>query len=291
MLLVVILCCFRQAIAEQHKVVIAANPYHQQEYDSLLDGRSCFDVNDYQTPYAHRATIELLLICKALHLGGLNAELSFWHTPNYTRALLETKKGSVAMSSETVWFTDLQQDELVYVSDAVIEAQEFEKGFYIQQSRLAEVEQVLQTAQQQGKSLLSALTQFSVISSRRWWLDWKTLNQLGFATIHSSKIDNMCNMMAKKRGDILFVELVMNGSQGLPYSCNKINLMPIQGVKVRIPQSRHYIVSKKYPNSQAIYTALQTGLRAIRASGEMSKLLYPVEENRVKVRAWSSLTP
>lgn len=70
-------------------------------------------------------------------------------------------------------------------------------------------------------------------------------------------------MLKHRRGDLYLGELVISGEKNLQLNCDDLMLKPIRGIKITLEKSRHFVISKKYPNSKNIFQALEKGLQIL----------------------------
>jgi hypothetical protein len=219
----------------------------------------------------------------------MKANISFITIPNYSRSLSEAKKGIIAITTESIWLKQIDQKD--FFSVPLFKQGEFQKGFFALPARRKEIEKVIELNQSKNITPLQTLRKYSVITSPNWIFDLAAINQLGVITLTTTKVESMCKMIEYGRGDLYLGELIMNRDEDLLFNCNGLFLEPIKGIKVVFKEPRHFVVSKKYPNSEKIFHALQTGIEVLRKTGEMKRALYPIAKNKKKIDSWQDLLP
>ena len=269
-------------------VIIGATAYDISKYEEWLANKPCYEINDYQHKYANRSTLQLLIICKALHYGGLNANIIFKPLPNYSRSIIEAQKGQIAILGDTLWQNDITQESF-YFSEPFFEAGQFQKAFFALPSVRDEIELKIAENKLKNISALETLRHYIAISSKNWRNDWAILKQLQMPVIDSSKSINMCHMIAHQRGDLYLGEIVMNADNEMSLDCGETILKPVRGIKITFNESRHFIVSKNFSNSYHIFKALEAGLYHLKNKGEFERALNPIKENEEKIKGWESV--
>ncbi len=273
------------------EVVIAATPYQQEKYQAFLNGRDCQEIDSYIGENAFRITLEIAILCKALHYGGLPAKIKFKSAPNYSRGLLEVKKGNVVMSAATTWADEIDET-ILYKSEPLFASREFVKGFFTTPALKQEIEIKIAHAANMQKTPLSVLQAYPFLSNNLWKQDWAMLKALNLPAATTMSINkSICKIIEAERASLYLGELVMIGQSQLGFPCDNIQLVPIDGFKVAFHQSRHYAVSKRHPNGKLVYTALQIGIQEMRKSGEIASAQYPEKSKKLTLESWVDLSP
>ncbi|KMT66737.1 hypothetical protein XM47_01020 [Catenovulum maritimum] len=282
---------FNLRLGVAQEILLAVDTKQEKNYNLWLKGRDCMSVDIYQGHNASRLSIELVLICKALRLGGLNSPILFKPSANYTRSIVSAEKGYAALSSTSVWRDEIDTD-LFYMSPPIFKPGQFVKAFFTTEEKRVGIEQDIAEALAQGKSPLTVLSKFSILTSKKWKHDWAIATKLGIPKNDASESANRCKMLANERGDLYLGELAMVGRFNLAIPClNKVTLYPIRGVKITFDTARHFIISKKYPNAKQISEALNKGLTLLKASGELDRALYPFPDLKRDIDDWVELNP
>jgi hypothetical protein len=219
------------------------------------------DVNFYGGLYARRDVAELILLQQALSLGGFNQRIVFINEENYFRSIRNVVEGKTLTMSGTIWLQDLGNvKDKVFISPAMIDDGKFMVGLYTSPKN----KQVL------SSKTLAALTELRVVSSRQWKPDLQALQALGFSKImYTPNWINMARMINAGRVELTLAPFGL--SQNLYIEVDGIELAPIQGVKILIPGSRHWPVSRKHPYGAEFHEALKKGLTILREQGTIER--------------------
>lgn len=228
--------------------------------------------DDLFSPEWLRTTLEFFFVCRALRIGGLDAEYSFKNYPNSARARAEIKKGSVAIMIDFPW-REFSADESLYQSIAVLPEGSFAKGIYTRpgHSELLKVETI------------EELRRFTAVSSRTWTHDWAALQRMGVKTVNVARYVQMGEMVKHARADYFVGEIP--GADDLSQYIAGERFVPVSGLKILLPGSRHVAVSKKVDNAKRIFDALQAGLKdltdrgLVRQGYRVSGFFNPAVEN------------
>ncbi len=214
--------------------------------------------NIHHTHIGHNQIVaELLILCRALELGGLKPAFEFNNTPDYLRIIHDSANSVTLMPGFIVWKTDINPD-LFYISDPVLKEKEFVKGIYTVPD---------------NKKLLSIkhadeLKHYAITTNQNWIHDNAEITCITPKIITAASNPHlMARMIVAKRADFMLFPFF--NSSDLNGSFNDINLVPLQGMKVAFNESLHFIVSKKHPKGLVVYEALQKGLKELHTNGTL----------------------
>ena len=218
----------------------------------------CENIKSFASPYANRGTVEAVLACKALKIGGYDGAFLLVAVPNYERALVEAASGRVSMPAETLWDVDLDK-KVFYGTDPLIAQGEFEKGIYVR-------------PQNQHKWVIKTvadLQKLTCVMPARWRVDWNTLQHMKVKTIDVSTKEAIFRMVNHERGDCTLLEFSARADLG--NTVDGIRLVPIMGVKVTLDGQRRLAISKKAPHAVEIFNAINRGIAQLRANGSITR--------------------
>lgn len=259
---------------------ISMSPYDKAKYLHFMQDKSITDQFSYKSSDLDSApVIDVILINKALSLGGASFTFNIVEVPNSERerAMVVSGEVDIAGTSQWDWWTD-ENAKAVYKSDVIVPSGAFEKGLYTTKEKAA----TLAIASKKD------LANFDCVSSQNWKVDWKTLSALGFKSLQSvPTIDVMFKMVEAGRADVTVQSF--SGLPDLSVTAGSITLYPIKGWKVLLSGSRHYAVSKASPNGAAIFSALQKGILAMRKNGEIDRALKESGFMNLSVQDWNQL--
>ncbi|WP_269532984.1 hypothetical protein [Chitinimonas sp. BJYL2] len=227
--------------------------------------------------YSRRDAVELLLTCQALRLGGYTAPIRFVAIDPYPRRLAELQTGRATLTGNTSWLADLQGRPLD-VSPALIESGQFEAALF--------------TAPDNHRALrsqtLADIQQLSAVSHRTWTADWQVLQSLRLARLDAApQWVSMVRMVASKRTDFLLAPFQPSEDGSLSEEGRR--LVPISGIKLVLPGSRHLAISRTAPDASAARQALEKGLALMHASKlisrayQVSGFFLPQGDRRVRI--------
>jgi len=274
---ILVLFCFSSTNAQAIDITISANQLIYDSYNKWTATTPVQQITNFNNPNANRGTVELVLICQALNAAGLNYNLTVKPYPNYARALMEAEQGKVHISAEVLWDVDINVAKL-YKTDAVIRDGEYEKGVYTR----ADNTPVL------GTRNLDQLRQFSAIMPKTWKVDWGTLETMQISNLQSAaRKDQIFKMIANKRADFTLLEF--SQADDMSNELDGIKLVPVPNIKVGLKGSRHFVVSRKAPNSEMIFTALNKGIGILRSRGVIRRAYTQSGFFNSKVSSWQKI--
>jgi len=201
-----------------------------------------------------RTAMEFVIVCRAIRLGGLEAAYVIHNFPNSARARRELLKGTTAIMVDLPW-GDFARQEGLYHSDPVLRIGDFAKGVYTRPDH-AELLQV---------KTLQELRKFTAVSSKTWLYDWAALERMGIQTHSVATYSLMGTMVEGGRVDFLVGEFP--GAEDLSQYISGFRFVPVPGIKIALPGSRHVAISKQAPHAERIFTAVQAGLKILRERG------------------------
>jgi hypothetical protein len=255
---------------------LAAGPADvMADYQRFLNQRDVLNLSDFSGPYSRRDVVEVALFHQALHLGGWRTPIRFQDMPSVERLLRELGSGHVISSSTSYWSDDISGAEAqVQLSQPVISNGEFEAGFYTVDSN----------ARAMKAKSLQDLQALSGLSNQTWLVDWRNLKRLGLRAQHVTNWELMPKMVAAGRADFLLAPF--QATPDLSLQVGAVRLTPIPGLKIGMQGTRHYLISKMHPDSQALQAALNTGLQQLRQQGVIRKAYVQSGFFNPKVSDW-----
>lgn len=259
-------------------VKISANKVIYDLFSEWTDNKNCYGIDNFNTINIHRGVVELLLICKALKKGGLSPDIELEVMPNYIRALSEASKANVTMPAETAWKNEVDESNF-YISDPIFEVGTIELGVYALPTNLSIMK----------INSLDELKKYKAVSSDSWVVDWATLKAMDVKVYSVPKLDLMFKFIKAGRADFLLNEF--SSEKDLSMEIEGIRLAPIPNIKVVLQESRHFIVSKKAPNAEKIFQALQKGLKELRLEGTILNYFEKSGIINSRVKHWKPIYP
>lgn len=249
------------APAPAHLVTVIVPPDVLEDYRSFLLGRNPLSVTDYSGPLSRRDVVEVVLFQQALALGGFATPLSLRAVPSYARSLLELKTGGTVAAVNTLWHRDLVElGDSVLISPALVREGEFEAGLYTSPDDRRAL----------GAESLADVRRLTGVCNRQWAPDWEILSGLQLRKLtNAPSWEIMVRMTAEQRADFLMAPFQPTTDMHL--TAYGSTLVPIPGLKVRLPGARHFGVSANHPQGERVYRALVRGLEKMRAQGLITR--------------------
>ena len=273
MLFIVFFCNTK---ASARETIIATNNLIYDSFVQWTKLKPCEQISNFNSPYANRGTVELIIICQALDVAGYKTQLKLQKYPNYERALVQAKSGKVHLSAETLWEEDIE-DEYFYKTPAIIQNGEFEKGVYT----LAKNVDVL------AVKSLAELQAFSAVMPKIWKTDWQTLQAMTIKTSSAPNKVNMFRMIEAQRVDFTLLEF--SHAQDMSNEFVGIRLIPVPYLKVGLQGARYFVVSKQSTDAKVLYEALNRGVLHLRTTGVITKALTQSGFINERVRNWQKV--
>lgn len=279
-LLVLCLLLFT-AQAETLKTVITVDRDVFEDARRFLNGRDALTITDFSTSYARRDVVDFILIQQAVALGGITLRVRY-EPGNYdARNLRSISSGILLIGLDTFWhseLSDLQHD--LYISQPLIRRGEYLAGLFTSPNNhraLAVTE-------------LQQLQKLSAVSSKNWRADWLTWQQIGPASLlDEHSWPSQAKLVSKQWVDVMLAPFLPQ----LPFSIitEEYHLVAVPGVKIMLDDSRHVAVSRRHPDGERVFTALQKGLTLLRQQGVIERAYTQAGFFHPAVRDWKLLNP
>ncbi|ARN67639.1 TPA: hypothetical protein RQL27_000997 [Vibrio vulnificus] len=250
-----------------------------KDYQAFVNDRDPLTIGDFTGPKARRSTVEIVLLQQAFMLGGVPVTLEFHTAPVAERIRRMSMLPDYAMAANTIWDSAVGGDgDRLWVSDAVIRQGEFEAGLYTVSTR-----EDLLNAQQPIH-----IDQLSAVSSSQWVSDWNTLQALPLSNLlNVADWGNMVDMVGRHRVDFLLAPFQV--SDDLSFTTRGFQFYPIPKVKIGLTGSRHFILSRQFPESEKLAQALNQGIAILRQKGTIERALIECGFINTKVSSWSKI--
>lgn len=248
---------------------------HTILFEKLSKDDNCLSMENY-SPKWTRVVADFIVLCNALHAGGIKPKFVFHNFPNEGRRHIQLLKGQISMpiSIHRVSKTTAQT---FYISDVIVKHKETEVGIYALPSNLDLL---------QSKSL-AELREFSGVTNHSWLIDIDVLSQIGSPLQTVSTYNQMFQMVAAQRVDYLLT--FFSPLDDFSRTVQGFKLVPVPNVKIVLPGSRYFIVNKKAPNADIIFQALQKGLKKLRNKEFITYIYQKIGFFNPKVKSWPIL--
>ncbi|KZN45636.1 hypothetical protein [Pseudoalteromonas luteoviolacea] len=243
-----------------------------QDLDSISP-----DIFDH--PLCQRDVVDLIIIQKALQVGKADVTLDFFMIDHEEREEILLQSGMSMISVDTIWLSQAKAlGDSVLISSPIIRKGEYFAGIYAAESRA-------KTLASQIKQDFSNIT---VVSNKAWSVDWSTIKKLNPKRLfNESDWTMMARLVSNEWVDIMLIPF--NNKTPFRYTGKGYKVEAVQGVKVALLDSRHFVISKKYQNSQAIFDSLQLGIKQLRANKFIEKSYQKCGFLNVLVDKWREI--
>lgn len=246
------------------KAAVLKDENFHERYIEALGGRNALEI-DVFTPSSHGShleIVEMIILQQALHIGGLEESVIFEpHEIANLGEIASIVDGSILMYGRSMWMqTSADYQGSLYISEPVIEYGHFEAGLYFN-TQASNLEQ----------TSYAELEELKVVSNPRWNADWRALRNSPMSVQNFiGPWENMLAMVDAKIVDVMLINFSVSRDLDLIFGGKRYR--PIKGLKVVLPDSRHFVVSKKHPKGKVVFQALEKGLRIMREQGKIRRL-------------------
>ncbi|NTS77017.1 hypothetical protein HR060_09045 [Catenovulum sp. SM1970] len=230
----------------------------------IMDGRLPVEVDNFEGLHTQRDVVEFILVQKAMALGGLDVEFNITHGNYDARNPKLLARGLLLISFDTIWMSEasLIKDN-VYISDAMVRKGEFWAGVYTSPDNQSAL----------GIRSIKEFQKHTVVSSTAWRTDWMTLQAMKpLDLIDESDWISMAKMVSNQWIDLMLIPFT--AKRPFEYRGHDYRVVAIEGVKIKLDDSRHFLVSKKHPLGRETFDALQKGLKILRANGTIERAYH-----------------
>ncbi len=260
------------------KAAVLKNENFQHRYQQILAGRTPLEVDEFHpiSNGSHLEIVEMIILQQALHRGGLKEKVIFEPHPTANFGEIPSiVDGSILMYGRSMWLQDsVDYQGSLYISEPVIKYGEFEAGLYYNANKKS-----------LSNTSLEQLSELKVVANPRWLADWRALLNSPMNMVNF--IGPWVNMMAIVNAGIADTMLInFSVSQNLQLVFAEELYVPLNGLKVVLPDSRHFIVSKLHPKGKKVFNALQKGLKRMRQEGKIRSLYEQAGVFNNKVLDW-----
>lgn len=223
----------------------------------------------------------MIILQKALYLGGESRTVAFNPKDSLTlREVTPLIKGESLLYGSTLWFETIRDYQgSLYISEPLIRYGEFEAGFYTSINN----EKALNTT-------IETLNQLTVVTSRQWIADWRALHNSPVQPINfMGPWVEMLNMVEYQVVDAMLINFSLKDDLSLFFDGK--TYIPIPNIKIMLPDSRHFVVSKNHPDGKRVFEALNKGLKIMRQSGQIESFYRQAGFINSQVTQWKLANP
>jgi hypothetical protein len=224
------------------------------------------------------AFLNYTVLAHALHKGGLNISIVPIKSPNSERSRRYVSSGVATIRGD--WDFNIDNNSDVYKTDPFILPGRIVKGIYglSTNTHLASLKSI------------SDLQKLSATTNPKWRLDWQILSTIGLRKlVPASTKDQMFKLVGHRGVDFTLLEF--SALEDLAQFRQGVRLVPAQGVKIALPNSQHFMISKKDTRSKKILDAVNKGLAQLHKTGFIEKCIADSGIVDSRVEGWALLNP
>ena len=241
------------------QITIEADTYNQAQ--ALLGPRSPATIENFSHPECQRDIVDFILVQKALSLGGFKRKFEF-HLGNFdARNIKLLINGLLLVSFDTIWLSHaIQHQKTVFISAPVIRKGEYWAGIYSSKKNSSRIK----------LNNLKDLKALSIVSSKDWYVDWLTLTNINpKKLIHEPDWISMAKLVSMGWVDVMLAPF--NNQFPFQFKGDNYHIVAIDGVKLALDDSRHFVVSRAHPQGYEAFEALEKGLTELRKLGTIER--------------------
>lgn len=248
-----------------------------EDYQAFLNGRNVLDITEFNSSFMRRDVADMVLLQQALQLGGFTQSFEYLPGKVNFRNTKMLENGELLLSFDTYWLSDATKlSDKVYISHAIVKRGHYMAGIYASPSN----------SKVFAVKTLSDLKQLTAVSTPKWHTDWATLSALPLKElIREDEWLSQARMVHMQWVD--FMLMPFHPSPDGSFELEQIKLQLLPGIAVLLDDSRHFVISKKHPQGNRAYIALNKGLALLEQQGRIEKLYvqagFFIDQKKYKV--------
>ncbi len=266
-------------ISLANELLVVVPPDVLKDYHAFVTNKDVLQIKNFSSKGSRRDVVEVILMQQALHHGGITESIKFYPISSYTRIKMELEKGEMVSVANSMWLSDLETiKDKVYISIPIIKEGEIEAGLYT----------VPDNTKALSVKTIQDIQNLSAISNKSWTPDWKALTSLNLKNLQSTPTWlSMVRMVDVGRADFLLAPF--QSTQDLSFEAEGVRFVAIPEMKVILPGSRHFAISKKHPRGQEVFNAFNKGLQILISRGIVKKAYQQSGFFNIRVSNWKIL--
>ncbi|WP_448566230.1 hypothetical protein [Thalassotalea ganghwensis] len=233
------------------------------DYKTFIGDKNVNEVNSFVGKTVRRDVVDMIITQQALHLGGFKHQFNYIVGKMNFRNTRMLEQGKLLLSFDTYWLSDAKAiKDHIYISPAIIRKGEYVAAIYTSPKNQAVL----------SINHLNDLTAFSAVSTPKWRTDWQTINNLPLKkVVREDEWLSMARMVDLGWVDIIFMPFHGSNDNDHTFSMEKITLVPVKNVAIEFDDSRHIVISRHHPLAEEAITALEIGIKKLRAKNTITK--------------------
>lgn len=235
------------------------------------DCRKCRENNQ-----SNLSLMNYTLLREALHAGGIEADIQPVISPNSERSRKMIASGMADIKTD--WAFNISGNGDLLETEPFLMAGEIEKGLYVPHGFM----------DSHADNALPDIHNLRAVGIRNWRLDWRVLESLPLASLtNAATVKQMFSIINAGRADFTLLEFSSRPDMGR--EVDGIWLYPIPGIKVSLPETQHFMVSRKLKDADRVVEALNRGIKTLRDNGFIRLCLINYGVIRSDVQDWHTL--
>lgn len=252
----------------------------QEELDQWLEFKTRIDIpiNQIQSLDKEKSRIvaNLVILNQAFHAAQADIKFDFIIAPNHKRAISMVANGNALMIGSDLFLNVLPKN--LHISTAIIE----EGGLTKVILGLSSNKQLMSV------KTLEDLQQLSAVSLKNWKTDWSVLTSLQLNELHSvNKFKQVYDLITKRGIDFTLSDMLKSNTGSFQKDGKTMSIL--QGYKIKMPGSRHFVVSKVHPLGDEVSILLEQGLSILREEGKLKTYMQDIGILSKKMENWITL--
>ena len=263
------------ALADDILIYIRDDVY--VDYLAFVGGRDVSTITNFSGKQVRRDVVDMIIAQQALKLGGFNHSFTYAPGKLNFRNTKMLQQGRLLISFDSYWLQDAQAlNGDVYISHPVIRKGEYVAGIYTSPNNKNAL----------AVKALIDLKKLTAVSTPKWRTDWQTLQALPLKElIREDEWLSMARMVNLQWIDFLLMPF--NSTVDQSFVMEKITLVPVKGIGIKLNDSRHFVISTKHPKGAEAIKAINTGLNILREQKAIFSAYkqagFFLEEDRIRI--------
>jgi hypothetical protein len=279
------LCALPARAETRETVTVTANRAIINSYREILahfDNDPLKVTPDFPQNRYDRTAVEMVIVVRALRLGGENRPIAFIKTSNARRAVEEVICGDAVLTGQqydTSVLNDRQSLKDLFLSDPVTPVGEFHKLFYcLPENKKVLAVRNVDDLNRAGRGIIGT----------DWDNDRQVLGDMGVTNlIQAPTFPSLIRMILAGRAD--WIPMEASNQPGMERIMGGSRFVPVPGIRFSLIESRHFMVSRHHPDGEAVFAALQAGLRQLRSQGYIRAMLDATGFHETDHLGWKTL--
>lgn len=264
-----------QVHSQQHIIKVGVFSDQLTLLENLTHTQDCPEISASNIG-ENQMLLEYLIICNLLKNSDTQVDFVVEGYPVVPRLITALSEGDIDISGFGIWRNESKGYGLIR-SQPLLKPFQFSKGLYV-------TEQTLNKLEQQPVINVKSMV---AVSNHNWTYDWQLLNCEFEHVLHIDRYQQMFQMLALKRADVL--PLAFGKNAQMTREEFGITLYPLKGMKLAFPDSTHILISPKTVNATRIKDHINTELTKLRAKQKLTSWYNNIGVIKQQVSEWRGL--